>query len=319
LSPSPPYLVADIGGTTTRVAAATGAGTLSSVEMATVEEAAGDPVSLLVKVRSSLADCKYGAIAVAGRVDTDDIQLTNRDWHFSRAELERKLGLRKLIVVNDFVAMAHAIAALSGEDLVTVREGRVEPGAPRLVCGPGTGFGLAVIYGDRDVIPTEAGHLRIGGIDKTEADLFERISQGAPGNLVVEDLISGKGLVSIHRVLSGKEESSKSILGAAARGEKSANETIEAFMQIFGRVAANLALLFDARGGVFIGGGVGASLLKFYSSPKFMRWFENHPTYREIIANIPIKVVTHAVPGLVGAMQIVKHEFAGKRRPQDMQ
>jgi glucokinase len=312
LSALPPYLVADIGGTTTRVAAASGSGILSSVEVTTSDEGAADPINLLVKVRSSLSDCKYGAIAVAGKVDTDKVQLTNRAWNFSRAELERKLGLRKLIVVNDFVAMAHAIGALGSADLKTIREGRGKPNAPRLVCGPGTGFGLAVVYGHRDVIPTEAGHLRLGGIDRAEAELFEQISRGQPENLVVEDLISGRGLVSIHRIISGKEESSKAIITAAEIGNEPAIATIETFLRIFGRIAANLSLLFDARGGLYIGGGVGASLLNFYTSPKFMGWFEKHPSYREVLANIPIRVVTHAVPGLVGALQIVRNEFIGK-------
>lgn len=303
-----------------RVAAATGAGLLSSLEVATSGEEAVDPVDLLVRVRSALQDCKYGAIAVAGRVDADEVQLTNRDWHFSRKELEKKLGLRKLIVVNDFVAMAHAIAALSDSDLQTIRAGRAERNAPRLVCGPGTGFGLAVIYGDRDVIATEAGHLRLGGIDRTEADLFYQISGGQPENLLVEHLVSGKGLVSIHRALAGKDESSKSIIAAAANNDVDAVKTVETFLQIFGRVAANLSLLFDARGGIYIGGGVGASLLKFYSSSKFMRWFEKHPTYDDVVGKIPIRVVTHAVPGLVGAMQIVRNEFIHKpARPRAAQ
>lgn len=312
MSPSPPYLVADIGGTTTRVAAASGSGILSPIEVAVAGEAAINPVDLLVKVRASLSDCRYGAIAVAGKVDTDEVQLTNRDWHFSRSELERRLGLRKLIVVNDFVAMAHAITALNGADLKTVREGRAAPGAARLVCGPGTGFGLAVVYGNRNVIPTEAGHLRLGGIGKTEMELFEQIGQGRPENIVIESLISGKGLVSIHRVVSARDENPRSIVAAAERGDASAMKSIDTFLQIFGRVAANLALLFDARGGLYIGGGVGVSLLNFYTSPNFMHWFEQHPTYRRMLVNIPIRVVTHAVPGLVGALQIAKNEFIHK-------
>jgi glucokinase len=308
-----PYLVADIGGSTTRVAAATASGVLSSMEVATTDQGAADPLELLVKVRESLSDCKYGAIAVAGRVDTDEVYLTNRNWHFSRTDLEHRLGLRKLIVVNDFVAMAHAINMLGNSDLETVRQGQAEPGAPRLVCGPGTGFGLAVVYGGRHVIPTEAGHLRLGGIDRDEAALLEKISNGKSESLVVEDLISGKGLCAIHRIVTGQEQNARAIVEFAMNGDKLAKATVEIFLRIFGRIVANLSLLFDARAGVFIGGGLGTSLVKFYNSPNFLRWFENHPTYREALSKIPIKVVTHAVPGLIGAMQIMKNEFAGKR------
>ncbi len=287
------------------------------MEVATTDDGAADPVELLVKVRRSLSDCRYGAIAVAGRVEADEIQLTNRDWHFSRSELERLLGLNRLIVVNDFVAMAHAINALGNSDLKTIREGRVARGAPRLVCGPGTGFGLAVVYGGRHVIPTEAGHLRLGGIDRHEAGLLEKIAGGKPESLIVEDLISGKGLVMLHRILSGREQSSRSIVEDAERGDSGARASVETFLRTFGRIVANLSLLFDARGGVFIGGGVGTSLLNFYNSPSFTAWFENHPTYRDVLSNIPVKVVTHAVPGLVGAMQIVRNEFSSQPPRQD--
>lgn len=310
----PPYLVADIGGTTTRVAAATAAGVLSSMEIATLDQGVTDPIELLVKVREQLGDCKYGAIAVAGRVEADDIQLTNRDWQFSKSELERRLGLHKLFVVNDFVAMAHAINALDPRDMETIREGKVVPGAPRLVCGPGTGFGLAVIYGGRQVIPTEAGHLRLGGTEKDETALLQGISGGKPESIIVEDLLSGRGLCSIHRVLSNKEETAKAIVENAENGDSDALRSVDALLRIFGRFLANMSLLFDARGGVFIGGGVGTSLRRFYQSPSFSRWFENHPTYHEVLSNIPVKVVTHAVPGLIGAMQIIRNEVGSTKQ-----
>ncbi len=313
---SSPYLVADIGGSTTRVASATGAGVISAVEVSTIADGAADPLELLVKVRSQLRDCKYGAIAVAGRVDTDEIRLTNRDWHFSIPELQKRLHLQKLIVVNDFVAMAHAISALTPAELRVVRQGNADPGAPRLVCGPGTGFGLAVVYGRRHVIPTEAGHLRLGGIDQAEAKLLEQLSQGCPESLIVEDIISGKGICAVHRARTGSDLSSKKIIEGGHAGDAAALDTIHTFLRIFGRIVANLSLLFDARGGVFIGGGLGASLADFYSSSHFTRWFENHPTNEKVLREIPVSVVTHAVPGLVGAIQIMKNELRPERQEQ---
>lgn len=318
LSAAAHYLVADIGGSTTRVAAATGTGAISGIEVATVDQGADDPVELLLKVRRQLGDCEYGAIAVAGRVDADEIRLTNRDWHFSIPELERRLELRKLVVVNDFVAMAHSINALGANDMTTIRDGKADPGAPRLVCGPGTGFGLAVVYGRRHVIPTEAGHLRLGGIDRSEADLLAQISGGRPESVIVEDVISGKGLCAIHRVRSGEDLCTRDILEQGANGDGASLESIETFLRVFGRIVADLSLLFDARGGIFIGGGLGTSLLRFYATAKFMHWFEDHPSYRHVLRQIPVKVVTHAVPGLVGAMQVAKELF-GRNQPVSTQ
>src|SRR5262249_24516730 len=39
--------------------------------------------------------------AVAGPVLGDEVAFSNSAWHFSIADVQRRLGLRKLIVIND--------------------------------------------------------------------------------------------------------------------------------------------------------------------------------------------------------------------------
>lgn len=310
-----PFLVADIGGTTTRVAAALGAGEFTDVEVAVADQDIVDPLELLLEVRNRLTHCEYGAVAVAGRVEDDEVQLTNRDFNFSISKLEQQLQLRKLLVVNDFVALAHAIDALPSDGVHTVRQGERQKHSPLVVCGPGTGFGLAVLYADGNVVSTEAGHLRLGSFDREEAYLLERISGKGLDRPIVEDVISGKGLQAIYQAISGRDQTPESIVKDAESGISDAKEAIDRFLRFFGRIVADLSLLFDARGGVFIAGGVGSSLSRFYSSASFMRWFETHPTNGLILSRVPIHVVTYAFPGLLGAEQLLERNLKSGRWP----
>src|SRR5690606_11128196 len=104
------------------------------------------------------------------------------------------------------------------------------------------------------------------------------------GPVVVEQLLSGPGLVRLHRILSGEITTSEEILAAARLGQKPARGSVNAFLRLFGRIAGDLALAFDARGGVFIAGGIGRVLAPFYASSPFREAFEEHPPYQARLA-----------------------------------
>ncbi|HEV2000685.1 MAG TPA: glucokinase, partial [Xanthobacteraceae bacterium] len=71
----------------------------------------------------------------------------------------------------------------------------------------------------------------------------------------------------------------------------------------------DLALAFDARGGVFLGGGVSRALAQLMAGSPFRAAFEDHPPYQKRLAGIPVHVVMHPAPGLVGAAVIARAEF----------
>jgi glucokinase len=247
-------------------------------------------------------------LAIAAPVDGDEVTLTNRRWRFSQRALRRELKLTRLTVVNDFVAVAHAMPTLRAADLVSVGGGRSEPRGTMLVCGPGTGFGVATLLrqsGKPRAIPSEAGHMRLGAATADEARVVAHLVRDV-GAVSIEHVLSGPGLVRLHRVLSGEEASTKQIIEAARLGRGAARETIHAFLRLFGRVAGDLALAFDARGGVFMAGGIGRVLAPFYASSPFRDAFEEHPPYQARLAAIPTHAIVHAAPGLVGAAALAR-------------
>ncbi len=247
-------------------------------------------------------------LAVAGPVEGDEVALTNRKWSFSQRVLRKALKLTRLVVVNDFVAAAHALPTLRSTDLVSVGGGRSELRGTMLVCGPGTGFGAATLQrqsGKPRAIASEAGHMRLGAATADEARVVAHLVRDA-GAVTVEHLLSGQGLVRLHRVLSGEQATTRQIIEAARLGKNAARETVHAFLRLYGRIAGDLALAFDARGGVFLAGGVGRVLAPFYSSSPFRAAFEEHPPYEARLAAIPTHVIVHAAPGLLGAAAIAR-------------
>jgi glucokinase len=203
--------------------------------------------------------------------------------------------------------MAHSVPALTSDDVLHVGDGTAEAHGNALVCGPGTGFGVAALIrhaGDPIAIATEAGHMRLGATNAEEEKIFARLAQ-AGRSLSVEELLSGRGLKALHRVMTGRPLGGRGDR-CGENGEAEAAATVSLFMQVFGRIAGDLALAFDARGGVYIGSGVGVALSPFFSQAPFRRAFEFHPPYEARLRSIAMFVIVHPFPGLLGALQIAR-------------
>lgn len=302
----PSILVADIGATTSRFALTSSDGGLDGVRSVANREVGG----LVTVLDAALESFEFRplscVLAVAAPVDGDAVTMTNRDWSFSQRELRATLKLQQLTVVNDFVAVAHALPHLRDADLVAIGGGRRAEGATMLACGPGSGFGTATLqrFGTRPrAIASEAGHMRLGAATADEARVLAHLvrEQGAVG---VEHVLSGPGVVRLHRVLTGETMSSEEIVATARLGKNAARDTLHFFMRLFGRIAGDLALAFDARGGVFLGGGVGRVLAPFYASSPFREAFDEHPPYEARLAGISVAAIAHPAPGLLGAAHI---------------
>lgn len=310
---TPTVLLADIGGTTTRVARAGLDGVPFDVRL----EANDSYGSLQELLRTYLASVggtapRHGALAVAGPMDGDEVRLTNRSWRFSITGLARELGLERLEVMNDFKAFAHGLPQLGRDDLLEVGTGRPVPGAPMLLCGPGTGLGTAFILPREDgheVLASEAGHMRLGAVTTDEARIVAHLVRDL-GPVSVEHVLSGPGLVRLHRILSGEQMSSHAIIKAALDGQRQEKESCHVFLRLLGRVMGDLALAIAAKGGVYVGGGVGRAMAPLFAESPFRAAFEEHPPFTDHLTLVPIHVVVHATPGLLGIGEIGRRLLA---------
>lgn len=305
---APTVLLADIGGTTTRIARAGADGVPFDIRLE-ANDSYGSLEELLASYLASVCGeaPRWGALAVAGPIDGDDVRLTNRDWRFSVESLARSLNFLRIEVLNDFEAFAHGLPLLTRDDLLEVGTGRATPGAPMLLCGPGTGLGTAFILPREAagylVIPSEAGHMRLGAVTTDEARILAHLVRDL-GPVSVEHVLSGPGLVRLHRILSGETLSSHAIIKAALDGQRQEKESCNTFLRLLGRVLGDLALALETKGGVFVGGGIGRAMAHLFTDSPFRAAFEEHPPYTDRLSLIPIHVVMHATPGLVGIGEI---------------
>jgi glucokinase len=316
-------VAADIGGTHARFAVATIEGKAvaklgEEVTLRTGEHASFETAWEEFQRRSGGQLPRRLAIAVAGPVGGELLQLTNNPWVIGPGQLRDKLATSGLTIVNDFGAVAHAVAALndaSFEHLCGPDEPVPSQGVITIL-GPGTGLGVAALMqrgDDYDVIETEGGHIDFAPLDSLEDRIlahlrcsFRRVS--------VERLISGRGLMNIYEALGAIEgrpltiRDDKALWAAALDGSGSlAAAALDRFCLCLGAVAGDLALAQGAAG-VVIGGGVGLRLADHLPRSGFASRFVAKGRFERRMAQIPVKLITHPQPGLFGAAAAFGHE-----------
>ena len=143
------------------------------------------------------------AIDVATAVTGDFVKLTNSPWGFSIEQTRRQLGLERLLVLNDFTALALSLPRLWPGELRKVGRGEALQRAPIALIGAGTGLGVSGLlpHGDQWVpLEGEGGHTAFSPMNEREDGVL-RALRGRFGHVSTERLASGPGLVNIYEAL----------------------------------------------------------------------------------------------------------------------
>lgn len=248
------------------------------------------------------------------------IRFTNRSIEGSPVELDtRQLALagssRNSVLLNDFEAVAHALPALKAADLRQHGTGAVD-GGTRLAIGAGTGLGVAAWVPGGVVVAGEGGHIRLAPGNAREAALLARLAD-QEGFVGAEDLLSGPGLLRMHRVLCVEAGQPPDCADAGAvwqqwlAGNVLARNTVALFTTLLGRVAGDLALAFGATGGVYLAGGIVQHWGEHFDVARFREGFESKGRYRGYAAAIASATVLHPQPALLG---MATHALAGMKK-----
>ncbi|WP_322988878.1 glucokinase [Hoeflea sp.] len=306
-----PILIGDIGGTNARFAILVDAyaepkefPVLMTADFATLDEA----IQTEVFDKTSLQP-RSAILAVAGPIKGDEIDLTNNDWVVRPKALIEELGFEDIVVVNDFEAQALAAASLGPEHLEKIGDGEIRPASSRVVVGPGTGLGVAGLVHARHTwypVPGEGGHIDIGPRSPRDLELFPHY-QSIEGRISAEQLLCGRGLMNIYRAVSkvgggpAKAANPAEVTAAWADGsDPAAVEAIELFVTYLGRIAGDLALIFMARGGVYLAGGIAQKIIPALKHPRFREAFEDKAPHSAIMKTVPTFVITHPLAALSG-------------------
>jgi glucokinase len=299
----PTILIADIGGTTSRLAVIGPHGRPDRVLRFPNREVPDMAGAIARYVAEADVRPSAGVLAVAAPVDGDAIALTNRAWRFRLSDLKARFGFSQLFAINDFAAVAWALLGL-GPDQVRFIGPQLPCGSGvRIACGPGTGLGVAALIPDNGswrVLASEGGHVSFGPADTDEEPVFTRLRAMA-GAVSAETVLSGPGLTRLHQALHVEAEAlaSEEILARAKARDAPAVATVAMFVRLLGRYAGDIALVFRAAG-VYLAGGVGEGIAPLIDAREFRRAFEAHRPYERLLATIPTFVITERTPGLTG-------------------
>ncbi len=308
-------LLADIGGTNARFALLQNGKPGEAIHLAVADYAtAYDAVAAAMERLGCRQVPAAAVLAFAGPVDGARAVMTNAGWETTVSELQRRFGFSHLRLLNDYAAMALALPDFADADLRLI--GPARPGAqgPLAVLGPGSGLGVAALVpAAPHGIPlvSEGGHVTMPAADVLEAEIIAALREDL-GHVSAERLLSGPGLVNLHRALARVQGEAAPAFSAPTltaaeiteRGLAGEDDlcrlTLERFCLFLGGFAGNVALSYGARGGVFLAGGILPRLPDFLAASGFRARFEDKGRFHGYLAAIPTWLIVRPDAAFVG-------------------
>lgn len=301
-------LLGDIGGTNSRF----GLMELGSMEVRDVEVLKNDNFQGLEAAlghyveKRGITELAAAALDVAAPVDRENITLTNRDWTFSAESLRKAAKAKRFRLLNDFEALAWSLPYLDAKDLIQIGGTLNDKPQLKIVLGPGTGLGGAICtplpQGGWMPIPGEMGHVTLPVVTAEELALKDKL-MGKDKFAEVEDVLTGPGLLALYNVIAAtpKHTTPEQVrVAALAGGDADAEKTLDHFMTFLARLAGDMAMALQARGGVYLGGGIAPSIAHKLQAPKYRAIFEDKGRISNVMKPIPLFVITDPFPAFKG-------------------
>lgn len=270
------------------------------------------------------------SFGVAGPVVEGRAQITNLPWMIDAAVMRQQFDIPAVRLLNDLEAIATAVPHLESSDLITLNEGIRKPQGAIGIVAPGTGLGEAfLVWNGRsyEAHPSEGGHTAFGPTSDEQIELLKYMRRRYH-HVSYERLCSGVGIPNIYTYFrdSGRyyepqwlkteletaEDATPVIVNAAI--ERKADicvATLDLFMEVLGDEAGNMTLTVLATGGLYLGGGIPPRILPQLKASNFLQAFRNKGRFSDMMAQVPIYVITNAQAGLYGAiyagMEVMAH------------
>jgi len=323
--PTAVSVVADIGGTNTRVALSDGASLLpETIRRFRNSEYPGiEPILREYLSEAGTRACVGACVAAAGPVRHGVAEMTNLDWIMTEASIAEATGAGQVALLNDLQAQGHALGHLQpGSLFPVITRPDAGPMASKLVIGVGTGFNAAPVHEmarGRLVAPSECGHVSLPVRSDADLRLWRHIEglEEAHGFASVEDVLSGRGLERVHAWVAsesgkpGERSAAEIMAGIDAGTDEQSMETGRVFVGMLGMVAGNLALIHLPLGGVFLIGGVARAFAPHLSRFGFAEAFCDKGRFSDFMADFPVSVVEDDYAALRGCAVHLAHLMRG--------
>ncbi len=258
-------------------------------------------------------------IAIAGPVAEKGFSTTNLPWKVFPVSVRQALHIPATHFINDFSAMAWACTYLQPQHLMKLNHGKPQPQFPRVILGPGTGLGEGAAVPAHDgwqIIATEGGHTNFAPINPLQDRLLQWLRK--EHHIVsCERVLSGPGLLNIYHFLHQEEgipeapsiqaamrrqDPGLAITQAAvAQSDPLSQQSLQLFCDALAIEASNLALKYLAKGGIYFTGSFSKNIVPLLRQPHFLKLFANRGRLASVLQHIPLYVINHPHPGLLGA------------------
>jgi glucokinase len=257
------------------------------------------------------------ALGIAAPFTGTRIKMTNHPWTIDLAAIRDALGLEYVAAINDVAAVAMAIPWLNPGELAVVKPGTAVRDATAAVLAPGTGLGVAALLSTPKTamaIASEGGHATLSAIDEGEAALIA-ILRAWFGHVSVERVLSGPGLVNLYRAIAQRDGQPAETLDPAGIIERAqegscvmCREAVARFCDFLGSMAGDVALMFTARGGIYLAGGVALGVPTKFLMDGLARRFTAKGRYAGFLEPIPVFLITSAIPAFTGLTQLLNQD-----------
>ena len=309
----PLLLVADVGGTNTRVGLARGTMVdASSVRRFRNAEASGLEEVLSRYISDTGAAPDAAAACGAGPMRGDAVRLTNLDWWVSPSGIAEATGCATVSVLNDLQAQGFALPHIAPENLTPVLTGTGSPGpdATRLVVNVGTGLNAALVLragGHTIVPPSESGHVDLPVPTNDLRALDDWLSDRHDGFASAEEALSGRGVGHLYAWVCARHGApvdpippSQDVMSLLNAGDPKAVEAARVFTELLGSYAASLALIQLPFGGLYLVGGMARAMTPHLTQFGFAEAFRNKGRFSESMDQFSVSAVEDDNAALTG-------------------
>ena len=264
----------------------------------------------------SITQVKAACFGLPGPVQGRRAHLTNLPWLVDADFLVEHCQIEHVEILNDFAAAAYGIDELVEEDLLCLQAGEYQSDGNRLVIGAGSGLGVAPVKNCAGVFvpqPSEGGHMDFAPLTENQIELAAWMHKKWT-HVSYERILSGEGIETLYFFFNAKSHghsrvkisSAEDVHRMALAGDEIAIKTLDMFVEVYGAFIGNMALIWAAKAGIYIAGGIAPKILQWMQKPEFLEAVKAKGRMRPWVESMPIYLITNEQLGLLGAVDRAK-------------